>query len=436
MPGVHRRGDMMDSHPAEGRRSRVLLVFAGLANLYLIAFAADAVFSVIDELLGANAPAALTLIRNMVANGVVLASLAMIFVLLFVPQLPRIPFFPPIVFALWAAFGAPPLTAYGFGDRLALSLSLAQLGFAVLAFMLVREQMGRFFLVVTRLPRKRHMVLRTLAAVLTTIIVVPLALSMFVVAANAHALQAMTNNYIQFTLSDIRAKETHLTKDGRTVDLVAVMHIGEPDFYATRLPKGQAKTLVLAEGVSDHKDKLSGRFSYNRLAQVLGLEAQPQIEDWSRAETAAKATAKAPSQKKMDKADKAPPAETLPDIIHADLDVSDFHDVTVSFLNYIGALYDSGSLPEAISQIMTLNKRYTAEEFQTIMGDVLTRRNEAVLTAFDKLAPNYEVVVIPWGGMHMPGLEAALVARGYQVVSEETTSVIRYGTLVRQLQRH
>jgi hypothetical protein len=57
-------------------------------------------------------------------------------------------------------------------------------------------------------------------------------------------------------------------------------------------------------------------------------------------------------------------------------------------------------------------------------------RNAKVLARLDDEAPTHATIVIPWGAMHMPGLEAGLTERGYRIDAQRTRPVLRFDRLV------
>src|SRR5688572_18071521 len=106
----------------------------GLANLYLIGFAVDAVVSCVDDGLGALGGTAppLTAARAFIGLAVLLASAPVPLLLLFVPHLPKSVFFPPLAFVLvyLLAAGSVPVADAAF--------SVAQAVVAATSFLLVK----------------------------------------------------------------------------------------------------------------------------------------------------------------------------------------------------------------------------------------------------------------------------------------------------------
>jgi hypothetical protein len=422
------------------RRSRAVLAFALIANAYLVAFSVDAGLSVLDEIvrhfgIGATGGALLSLIRAGVANGVVLASLAMIYVLLFVPPLPRLIFIPLIAFALWCAFGSPGFPADAFGPYHGLVQSGAQALLALAAMGILDLKAGRPFVRADTLPVKHRMVLRTAAAFVSAVIATPVAVLVLASFAYASGIERVTEGYLQFGLTALRTKETILMKGDQKAFLIATMHLGEPSFYKSMRDAMTDDSLVLEEGVTDREGKLATGLSYSGLARALGLSSQGKIESWDKdkgdvAMREAKVEPKSSGPAKPS-ASKTAPAPKL-DIVRADIDISDFRPSTIAFLGEVAKLYASRSTEEAVARIKALGT--TAPEITTaVQDDILTKRNRHLIEVFDAEASGHKSVVIPWGALHMPGIRAALIERGYVVVGDEVHTVFHYRTLLNRL---
>jgi hypothetical protein len=56
-----------------------------------------------------------------------------------------------------------------------------------------------------------------------------------------------------------------------------------------------------------------------------------------------------------------------------------------------------------------------------------------VLDEFDKRSGEYDSIIIPWGAQHMPGIEAALLQRGYRIQAQRMLPVARYQTIIDRL---
>ena len=408
--------DVLESEPAGSRRSIVLRLFVWLANLYLMAFAGDALLSLADDALRVlgGEQAALHAIRNVVGLAVFLATALIPFLLLFVPHLPRPPFLLPIAFALFFVFGLPflPVAVEW--------LSVVQVLVAAASFFLVKAGTGAWLLSAARLPRKRYLVARTLFATVVTVVVVPLLGLVIVVLGFLSALERETGGYLDLTASGIDVRESVLTKDGRTVVLVAMAHYGEGDFYRTLFDGLPAGSLVLAEGITDREKRSPAFPSMMKMAKVLGLTQQPTPGAIrSRVDVA-------PS------ADAGRPAGAPPEVVVADIDVADLSAVTLAVLGDLADLYGGDSKADALRRLVA---RSRTGDLATFKREVVDERNAHVLTIFDNRAAAYSTIVIPWGALHMPGLEAGLRERGYRIDTQRNRSVLRFGTIVDSLTR-
>lgn len=389
-----------------------------MANAFLLAFLADAILSVADEIAHAAGFSALTGVRNIVASCVVIASMAMALGLALFPQLPKRILLLPVLFALWCAIGAIPLSVAYSGRWLDFALSLTQLALAAMAFALLRLRFSRWLLTADALPHKNRLPLRIAGNVAVALLVVPLALVILGSTSVAVLIENGTKHYIRFGLASIDSQETTLVKDATTVRLVGMVHMAEPQFYRSLIASLPPEGLVLAEGVSDHHALLSSGLNYHRAAQALGLQAQPSLGPPTQGPSNARGVGDVQAKPRY------------AEVINADVDVSDFSPPTVRFLSKVSALYASGSLRAVLLRFGELQKGFTPADYKTIVGDILTKRNLHLMSAFDRESPGHKIIVIPWGAEHMPQVEALLLARGYRVQSTDVRRVAGYATIL------
>jgi len=385
-----------------------------LANAYLVAFAADATLSVVDDGLRALAMGgpALHSLRGSVALAVVVASALIPFLLLFVPQLPKRLFLAPIVFTLFFSFGS-------FGLPVPVEwLSVVQLVIAAATFGLIRAATGHWLLSADMLRRKGHLVARTVLAMLVTVVALPVVAVGIVGLLLAGVLESQTAGYLDVTPAGIDVRERVLSKDGRTVVLKAMAHYGEDDFYRTLFDGLPPKSVVLAEGLTDREKRLRGFPTAVGIAKMLGLTQQPGMGSIRDRKDQAPSTVS-----------RAAPANP-PDIVRADVDTAEFSDDTLGLLHDLADLY-AGDVAEGIRKVVARTRADPA----VFTRELIDKRNAHVLAIFDEKAGDYTTIVIPWGALHMPGLEAGLKERGYRVESERTRPVVRFGTIVASLVR-
>lgn len=415
----------MEAATKDGRGA-VLTFFTFIANVYLAAFAMDAVVSVIDELTrveGATRP--LSALRDAVAGSVIVFSLVMVFVVTFVPQLPKVLFVPLIGAVLWFALGAPPFSPTT--PETQLFLSLCQLLLAGLAFLYAQMTTGGWFLTAESLPRRKYLFLRIVAASFVTLTLIPIGLVAFGVAAVVSYTENETKGYLQFTWSDVRVRESILRKDNKTVHLVATAHIAEAQFYETLYRDIPPNAVILAEGISDKKRLLGVVTAQNDAAKSLGLESQQVFE-----------TLLGPpvSETEEKPATGAPPKEagqpkTRPDVVRADVDVSDLSETTIRCMRE--DLKFAQSSFDELMQVEPTTIQCTEADRKVYFAEILYKRNQKVLSEFDKRLAKYDVFVVPWGALHMPDLEKGFKARGFRIERARMLTLARYQTVAGRL---
>jgi hypothetical protein len=416
------------SQPTRSRRSIVLRLAAWFANLYLLAFTVDGVWSLVDlaldlpdlNTLQGSHPALATAVGALAAV-LIAASLVMPYILLFVPHLPKLPFLLPIAFILLILV----LAGMWEHDQIEVfhdHLNLVEFLIAVTSLLLLRVQTGGWLLSPATLPRKRHLVARTVFATIVAVVATASLAPALLVVTLASALERQTGGWLDVTPSTIELRESVLEKDGRTVVLTAMVHLGEEDFYRTIFDDVPAKSLILAEGITDREKRSLGFPSAMKIASALGLTGQPDpgtlpsVLEARRAEAA--------------EAHPEAPARVRPDVVLADVDMADFSPVTLEIFHGLADAYDGDSIADSIRRAIAATRAHSSEDLATFRHDVIDNRNAKLLATFDEKAPAYETIVIPWGVMHMRGIEAGLKERGYRVETERQRTAVRFSTIL------
>ena len=55
----------------------------------------------------------------------------------------------------------------------------------------------------------------------------------------------------------------------------------------------------------------------------------------------------------------------------------------------------------------------TNERIAGVMFDILDKRNEVVIDSMLRTLKRYDTIIIPWGAMHMPAIEAVVLEQGF-----------------------
>lgn len=379
------------------------------ANLFMGLFLFDGCLSVVDELLRYNtSDDGLLGLRMLVAFVVVTLAFIVYIGLLFDRRLPKLVLLPQTLFAFWGVTGLWPLPFFYLSDNLGVIVAGLQVSLGLLPFFILRGGTGRGGLLKSdRFKGAGFSGRNLLFGILATLVIVPVFLVIFAGAGALELVQNSTAGFMSIDARGITMQERIYKRGDKTVRLTSMIHIGDQDYYDRFAASVDSpRTLILAEGVSDRDGLLTKKFSYEKLAGLLGLSSQQQM----------------PLQGDViEPADLDHPADkdnlTRPKILHADVDLSDFDAQTVELLNALGRdLFGGDDLAEGI---LTYNEwveqNMTQARYETLMYDVLTRRNQVVLHFLEKALESYDVVVIPWGALHMRGIEEGVKARGFRL---------------------
>jgi hypothetical protein len=166
---------------------------------------------------------------------------------------------------------------------------------------------------------------------------------------------------------------------------------------------------VLEEGVTDREGLLHKPLSYERVARALGLEGQAAIETYL---------------EEMD----PPPDEEWPDVRHADVDLSEFHPDTITWLEWTTEIW-SGADPAAA--VLELFRRYSEDpaRWSVIGKDVIERRNVHLVDEIRGALVEYDRVIVPWGALHQPFIQYAVLEMGFAPVEASYHPLASWGTM-------
>jgi hypothetical protein len=388
-----------------------------LANLFFALYLADGVVSFLHELSAIFLQTAPTSsLRNLIAVAALLLALPLYVSLGIDRRLPKAVIIPQVLFVSWMALGAWPVvsTAGSFG----LLSATIQVLLGILPFILYAGTAGRNRL----LPEERFLpdffgLRNTVLFFSVHIILLPLAVGYMTISILAQYADQGTAGFMRLGSDGLHMEERVYTLSGKKIRLTGMIHIGEHDFYQSLIDSiGTDRTVILAEGVTDQDNLLTNHFGYGEMAQTLGLTSQSEMEFPGRLIDATDLEKLGPADFEF--------LETH--IIQADSDLNRFSPLTIDFINMLGkSLFNNDSLPQGLQAYDGWAKEnITTESTQVIFNDLLDGRNEVVLSWLDRTLPIYDTIIIPWGAMHMPGLERAILERGFkQTSSREYLSV-------------
>lgn len=213
-----------------------------------------------------------------------------------------------------------------------------------------------------------------------------------------------SKGFLVLSPSSVISVEKTYVKNGKTIHLIPMVHVGSESFYkeVSELD-GTKPTLVLLEGVKD-KDNLLENFTYrNKVTAAQADHFDPKVKAASKSE-----------------------AKTLQKNIKyivADLDASEFDPKTRKYLNKMAKKLETESFFQFIIDPQTAS---SSAEIMTWTVDILDRRNMKVLADLKANESKFDRFYIPWGALHMPDIEREIVNQGYKLSETKQRSVISF----------
>jgi hypothetical protein len=316
-----------------------------------------------------------------------------------VPAVPKRFFLPVSLFLPVVGIAVLPLLVYFTegAPLIALGLALGQLSLGLC--LLQRMQGGwkfRWPLFPARLLAKRKFSFGNLAAVVLAggLVLLP-ALGLYA-AWSAHlAVHRFTAGFVALRPSGLTMQVRHyLRDDGKKVMLVPMAHIGEQKFYHDLAASFPQDSVVLMEGVTDHKKVVPAPLNYSRAAASIGGVEQKEAF--------------------------RPPGE----IVAADVDMSSFSPATLELLKMAILVHAKGVTAETLPLLM---KPASPDLLEQVFDDLLTKRNHHLLGVLQERLPSARQIVVPWGAAHMPGIARGVLELGFRPMETQEYLAIRFG---------
>lgn len=386
------------------------------ANVFLLLFLADGSLSILHELVSFLAPVpALAAIRHGVAQAVILTASPIYLALGLDRRLPKRVFLPLVLFAwlcplsLWLF---PALTEF---DAIGLFTAVAQLLVFLLATSPFWKKSGdwNFLMPAEALQGPVFTWKNTLVFSALNLFVTPLLLALMLLStANAY-MQKYTSGFVRLGPDGLHMIEKVYSRGDKTVRLAGMIHVGEKQYYQKVVqPQPGHRAIILAEGVTDERHLLQNRVDYGKVASYLGLRTQQEdMLGTGRVIKPDQLDQPVASQKQGEA------ATGEPDILRADVDLSTFHQSTIWFLNEVGRqMREAKSLrSQMLNSVAWSQKNVTPEMQQVITEDILYSRNKVLIRNLHKALEHYDVIIVPWGALHMAGIEADVLNQGFKL---------------------
>jgi hypothetical protein len=246
----------------------------------------------------------------------------------------------------------------------------------------------------------------TLGFTAINLLLLPFALVYTGLATTSYYLDLQTSGFMRLSPIGIYMTDRSYHLDKKIIRLTGMMHIGKQDYYeelASSMAAG--RTIILAEGVTDEDRLLEHQFNYSKLAGIIGLSSQEKMRFDGNLINLDDLDEKNPNASEQDQ----------PDIARADIDLNSFDPQTIEFLNILGRTLFSGKpLVEGFAEYnLWVSENMTQERIAGVMFDILDKRNEVVIDSMLRTLKRYDTIIIPWGAMHMPAIEEAVLEQGF-----------------------
>jgi hypothetical protein len=388
------------------------------ANLFFILFNTMAVAGIIFGVgrFFITAPA-LGYGYNLLHGVTILVAIPLYFGLAFNRHLPRLILIPLFAWLFWGLCSYWPLNSI-FGDNLTLYASFVQLLFGLLFLQINRLRNGHSrFMIPRQFAGNAFDGTHFLHFVIINIVVVPIALVLLLYFGINNLITDRSAGFVQLQPSGLFMSDRVYLLGDKEVRLTAMIHLGQGNYYsdlADSLP--QRGALILAEGVSDEEGLLTETFSYDKLADSIGVESQQQLYFPGRLIDAEQLLNPTPELLEQT------------NLLPADIDLREFDERTIAVLNALAREVLNADNPlSGYSAFLSWIQQEMPKDIEKIlMNDLIDKRNHVVYSYLVQALPNYDTIVIPWGALHMPGIEREIKKLGFQLKSEQKRKSIDF----------
>jgi hypothetical protein len=389
-------------------------------NLFLIGFALDGAISVLDDLTRAHSDlATIAAARAGIAFFVLVAAFGNFLLLAIDPRLPKRILLPLIAFLVWCLLGAYPFSiGLNPSQTSGMALSGIQLGMALtaLGWIRLRSTTGRWLLHASDLPTKQPRLGYSLRFAVATALITPPLLAGLAGLSFAAQIERATAGFMTFDLAGINSTSREYRHEDRRIDLVGMAHIGEDRAYLDLFESFAGEsTLLLEEGVTDESGLIGEGLFYETIANRIGLDVQPSFEELLATTPSSEVDAQ------------------LPDIRNADVDASAFESDTIAVLDAAARLYGSDQLAPALADFQAELDELGPEATEAAFRDLIENRNAHLLDEIRAGLEDYHRIVVPWGALHLPGIEAAILGWGFEQTASSQRRITAYQTILAAL---
>ena len=385
-----------DRKPSSWRRFLTIVL-----SLCLGLFLADAAISVLDDLLILGWDChTFSMLRGLLAIATLAMSVAIYGLIGLTPMVPKRFFLSLPLFNLASLLAVLPLTVYYYShlQQIALGISMCQLALAV--FILYQAQGGLKFswppVNAEHLGTRGFSWANLSIFVLLNVFVLAPTVVIYLFVCSAHAVDHFSEGFMALRPAGLTVQtRKYVRGDGKTIELFPMSHVAQADFYRKVSQAFPTNSIILMEGVTDDGNRLTNKISYKRMAKALGLAEQKQTF--------------APGGNRG---------------VRADVDVGQFTQQTLDFLNLVMLIHSKGATVENVMKLMQWSPPPDFEK--QLFDDILIKRNEHLMQEIQSHLPLSDDLVVPWGVAHMPGIAREIQKSGFHLSETHDYFVIRF----------
>ena len=162
--------------------------------------------------------------------------------------------------------------------------------------------------------------------------------------------------------------------------------------------------------------RLASALEYGHVAEALGLAQQEDVSAYL-----------------VDAVEPEAAPPEWPVVRRADVDVSAFAPETIAMIEWAGEIWKAPDVDTALRVILRGLREQTPEQRLAFLADVVDRRNEHLAVEIERALREYERVVVPWGGLHLPSVEQTVLSWGFAETSRELHPLFAWRTVAAAL---
>jgi hypothetical protein len=108
----------------------------------------------------------------------------------------------------------------------------------------------------------------------------------------------------------------------------------------------------------------------------------------------------------------------------ADVDVAQFSTNTIALLNLAMIIHANGINATTVQKLSEFS---AAGDIQAlVLDDLLNKRNAHLLEEIKSRLQQADLLIVPWGAAHMPGISAGIIKAGFHLGETKDYVIIRF----------